>query len=132
MLVVRGKEGRIIASGGIWFRPEQPRPGIPQLTVPYILSMYTEPAFRGQGQAGRIVREALRICRRAGYTRVTLHAARKARRLYTRFGFERAWEMRAPLPLRASRVRVAEAPEGTSRDAAMRISTHRPGRRKER
>lgn len=132
MLVVRGKEGRIIASGGIWFRPEQPRPGIPQLSVPYILSMYTEPAFRGQGQAGRIVREALRICRRAGYTRVTLHAARKARRLYTRFGFERAWEMRAPLPLRASRVRVAEAPEGTSRDAAMRISTHRPGRRKER
>ena len=132
MLLVEGDGQKIIASGGIWFRAEQPRPRIPQLTVPYILSMYTEPEYRGQGQAGRIVREALRICRRAGYTRVILHAARKARRLYRRFGFERTWEMRISFPRPAVRVEVEPVPPIPHGRAAMRISTHRPGRRKQR
>ena len=87
----------VVASGGIWFRPEQPRPGAQQSSVPYLFSMYTEPELRGRGLASKIVREAVRICRRRGFTRVTLHAAPMARRIYRRLGFERAWEMRLSL-----------------------------------
>ncbi len=87
----------IVASGGIWFRAEQPRPEVPQFRVPYLVSMYTLPEFRGQGIARRIVREALRICRARGYARVALHAAPGARRLYRSLGFERSWEMRRAL-----------------------------------
>ncbi|HLY77617.1 MAG TPA: GNAT family N-acetyltransferase, partial [Thermoplasmata archaeon] len=62
--------------------------------VPYLFSMYTEPGFRGRGLASRIVREAIRLSRRRGYTRVVLHAAPLGRRVYSRLGFERSWEMR--------------------------------------
>ena len=97
VLVIERPNGGVVASGGIWFRPEQPRPGAPQRDIPYLFSMYTEPGFRGRGLASRIVREALRISRRHGATRVTLHAAPMARRMYRSLGFERAWEMRIAL-----------------------------------
>ena len=97
LLVVEVRNRGVVASGGVWFRAEQPRPGAPQFTVPYLFSMFTEPEFRGRGCAGRIVREAIRICRRRGFPRVVLHAAPPARRLYRTLGFERAWEMRIAL-----------------------------------
>jgi GNAT superfamily N-acetyltransferase len=59
--------------------------------------MYTEPEYRGHGLAGRIVRETVRICRARGFVQVTLHAARRARPMYRRLGFERTWEMRREL-----------------------------------
>jgi GNAT superfamily N-acetyltransferase len=96
-LVVEALGGAIVASGGVWFRSEQPRPENSRQTVPYILSMYTEPEYRGRGLAGRIVREAVRICRARGFARVALHAARRARPMYRRLGFERTWEMRREL-----------------------------------
>lgn len=96
-LVIESPGGGIAASGAVWFRPDQPRPGLSQLDAPYILSMYTEPRFRRHGLARRIVREALRICRKRGYRRVVLHAAPKGRRLYRTEGFERTWEMRITL-----------------------------------
>jgi len=96
-LLIEAPGTGVVASGGIWFRPEQPRPEAAQLDIPYLLSMYTEPEFRGQGLAGRIVREAVRICRAQGYGRVVLHAAPPGRRLYRRAGFERTWEMRLAL-----------------------------------
>jgi GNAT superfamily N-acetyltransferase len=95
--IVEGPSRRILASGGIWFRPEQPHPGFPQVTVPYLLSMYTEPEHRGRGYAGRIVREAVRLCRQRGYHRMLLHAAPLGLRLYRQAGFKRTWEMRLDL-----------------------------------
>lgn len=86
--------GSVVGSGCVWFHPDQPRPGIPSLVSPYILSMYTEPAWRGRGIATRIVRELVRECRRAGYPNVELHGSRFGRRIYSRLGFERTWEMR--------------------------------------
>ncbi len=97
VLVVETTDRRVVASGGIWFRPEQPRPGSPQLEVPYLFSMFTEPTYRHRGLARRIVREALRTCRARGYTRVVLHAAPRGRPLYRGLGFERTWEMRSIL-----------------------------------
>jgi ribosomal protein S18 acetylase RimI-like enzyme len=88
----------IVASGGVWFRPEQPRPEAPKPDIPYLFSMYTEPEFRRLGFAREIVREAVRIARARGYPRVVLHAAPNGRPLYAGLGFERTWEMRLNLP----------------------------------
>jgi GNAT superfamily N-acetyltransferase len=97
VLLSEGPTSRVVASGGIWFRPEQPRPLAPRWKVPYLFSMYTEPGFRRRGLARRIVREAVRICRARGYTRIVLHAAPKGRPLYKGLGFQRGWEMRLEL-----------------------------------
>jgi GNAT superfamily N-acetyltransferase len=95
--VLESSPGVVVASGGVWFRPEQPRPENSRFTVPYLFSMFTEPAFRKQGRGRRIVEEAVRLCRRRGYTRVVLHAAPMGRPLYRALGFERSWEMRRVL-----------------------------------
>jgi GNAT superfamily N-acetyltransferase len=92
--VAESTDGSAVASGLVWYRPDQPRPKLPSLVSPYILSMYTEPAWRGRGIATRIVRELLVLIREAGYPNAELHASRFGRRLYGRLGFERTWEMR--------------------------------------
>jgi GNAT superfamily N-acetyltransferase len=89
---------RIIAGGGcLWLRPEQPRPDLKELAVPYLLSMFTEPEFRRKRVASRIVEEAIEWCKRNGYRRVLLHASKKGRGLYRKYGFTRTWEMRLEL-----------------------------------
>jgi len=93
-VVAETSDGVAVASGLVWFRDEQPRPDFQGFESPYILSMFTEPAWRGQGVAARIVRDLLTICRERGYPNVALHASRFGRRIYRRAGFERTWEMR--------------------------------------
>ena len=92
--VAESPDGLAIASGLVWFRPDQPRPKLLTLVSPYILSMYTEPAWRGRGIATRIVRQLITLCREDGYPNAELHASRLGRRVYRRVGFERTWEMR--------------------------------------
>jgi GNAT superfamily N-acetyltransferase len=106
-VVSEARDDSAVGSGLVWFRPDQPRPKLPTLVSPYILSMYTEPAWRGRGVATRIVRELLVICRERGFPNAELHASRFGRRIYRRLGFERTWEMRtwidrrfAPKPVR--------------------------------
>ena len=96
-LIVEDATGHRVASGCIWLRPTQPGLGNTLLQNPYLLSMYTEPNYRGRGLGTRIVREAVRWCREHGYTRLVLHASRQGRGLYRRLGFERTWEMRIKL-----------------------------------
>ncbi|HZW56733.1 MAG TPA: GNAT family N-acetyltransferase [Nitrososphaerales archaeon] len=88
-------EGRIVGSGGIWLRQIHPRPGQTNSEEPYLLSMYTEPEFRGTGVASSIVKEAMKRCKKKGYRSVRLHASKMARRVYSKLGWERTWEMRA-------------------------------------
>ena len=92
--VAENAEGRVVASGCLWLQPGQPRPGDPRCVDPYLLSMYTEPAYRGKGLATRIAREAVRWCREHGHGRMTLHASKAGRGVYRGVGFERTWEMR--------------------------------------
>jgi len=65
--------------------------------MPYVLSMYTEPEFRGRGVASRIVREMMRRSRARGFGRIVLHASRFGRSVYERLGFESGSEMRREL-----------------------------------
>ena len=93
--------GNVVVGGGcLWLRPAQPRPRPGKLAVPYLLSMFTEPGFRRKGVASRIVKEAIRWSRKNGYPSIVLHASKKGRSLYRRYGFKRTWEMRLDLEKR--------------------------------
>jgi len=95
--IVETKKGVAAGSGCIWLRPAQPRPNLKAQIQPYLLSMYTQPPFRRQGVAARIVKEAIRWCRKNGYSRLALHASKYGRNLYRKYGFTRSWEMRLKL-----------------------------------
>ncbi len=105
--VVETDDGRPAGSGMVWLQPVQPRPGPDVGCVqPYIHSMFTEPEFRGQGVASRVVRALLRWSTDRGYTRVTLHASEQGRPVYERLGFAPSREMRLELPSRRRRGRA--------------------------
>ncbi len=92
--LVEGRGGMIAGGGCLWLQPIQPRPGRSEGFQPYLLSMFTVPAFRGKGVASRVVREAAKWTRRKGYPSLRLHASEMGRRVYRRHGFKRTWEMR--------------------------------------
>jgi GNAT superfamily N-acetyltransferase len=68
---------KVVAGGGcLWLRPAQPRPHLGRLVEPYLMSMFTEPEFRRSGVDSKIVNEGIKWCKRNGYRRILLHAAR--------------------------------------------------------
>lgn len=103
-IVVEDRSGRLAGSGALWLQPSQPRPGpLAGRPVPYILSMYTEPAFRGQGVASLVVRTLVSWAEDRGYRRVALHASEMGRPVYRRLGFIPGNEMKIDLPRRPPR-----------------------------
>jgi GNAT superfamily N-acetyltransferase len=96
--VVEDEGGRPAGSGGIWLSPVHPRPGrLRRLSMPYILSMYTDPEFRRRGVARRIVLAMVRWARSRRYRRIYLHASRMGRGVYAGLGFVPGSEMRREL-----------------------------------
>ena len=95
--ILEAPPGEAVASGCLWMMPRQPRPMVQSLTVPYLLSMFTEPEHRGKGYASRIVREAVQWARTHGHDAVTLHASDYGESIYRREGFKRTVEMRLRL-----------------------------------
>ncbi len=84
--------GQPVASGAVWLRERQPAPARLGPYLPYLMSMYTDPAWRGKGIARRIVAASIAWCRTRGYHGMSLHAAPKARRLYEGLGWTRTRE----------------------------------------
>ena len=95
-LVTDGK-GKPVAGGSIWIRENQPSPRYPVTEMPYVMSMYTEPAYRGKGLATMIVRHAIKLSRERGYPRLVLHASEMGEPVYAKLGFKRTTEMRIAL-----------------------------------
>lgn len=95
--VAETKQRTVVGGGAVWLQPVQPRPGNDRRIQPYLLSMYTSPEFRGVGIATRIVREAIKWCRKAGYGELLLHGSKMGRRLYEHIGFKHTSEMRLDL-----------------------------------
>ncbi len=98
-------DGQVAGSGCLWLKPVQPvpvpsRPGFKGGGQPYLLSMYTEHAFRGKGVATKIVKESIRWAKSKGFPRMTLHASDMGRSLYEKFGFKQTWEMKLELTAR--------------------------------
>jgi len=92
--------GEIAGSCCLWLQPALPNPeGETRLHRPYLFSMFTEPQFRRKGVASSIVRQAVEWCRKNGYPRLTLHASKKGRGLYAKYGFTRTWEMRRQIKI---------------------------------
>jgi GNAT superfamily N-acetyltransferase len=89
--------GRAVAGGCVWLRPQQPRPGAKRDVQPYLLSVYTEPEFRGRGLASRVAKAAIDWCRRSGFPGLVLHASSMGRRVYAKLGWRRTWEMKLEL-----------------------------------
>ena len=87
----------IVAGGIVWLRPAVSRPGVQHLVQPFLLSMYTEPKWRGRGLASRIVDEAIKWAKKGGYAEIALHASLMGRGLYLRRDFSRTWEMKLKL-----------------------------------
>lgn len=103
-------DGRPVASGAVWLAPSPPRPGrFPREEVPYILSMYTAPGYRGRGLASRLVREMIAWARSRHYPRIVLHASDYGRPVYERLGFVPSREMRRDLPALRPRRRRGSA-----------------------
>ncbi len=95
--------GTIMGGGCLWLQRVQPRPGWNKGIQPYLLSMYTKPTFRGMGVASRIVEEAANWAKKNGYPQLALHASSLGRRVYSKFGFRRTWEMRLKFSRKSSR-----------------------------
>lgn len=89
-------DGRVAAGGAVWLREQQPGPRR-KSPLPYLLSMYTEPEFRGQGAATEIVKAATAWAKKRGYGKMLLHASKMGKGVYSRLGWTRTWEMEVPL-----------------------------------
>ena len=98
--IVEDEKKQVAGSGCLWLQPIQPRPGIRTSFQPYLLSMYTEPSFRGKGVASKIVDEAKVWSKKKGFPQLVLHASKMGRGVYSGRGFKRSWEMRANLSSR--------------------------------
>ena len=83
----------VVGSACLWLQPIRPVPGVTGKTVPYLMSMYTEPSFRKRRIGTQILIKAIKWARKNGYSRIMLHASKMGRPLYLRYGFETTSEM---------------------------------------
>ena len=88
---------QIVAGGVVLISPWPSHPYDGQCRRATILNMYTDPRYRRQGIAGRLMQTMIDWCREEGFVHVTLHASDKGRPLYESLGFESTNEMRLKL-----------------------------------
>ena len=70
------------------------RPTTPPGARALVLNVYTEPEFRRQGIARRMMETVIAWCREQGLRSVSLHASDFGRALYEDLGFRQTNEMR--------------------------------------
>lgn len=99
--LVVNRRGRPVAGGTIWLREQHPRPGATAMEVPTLLSVYTEPRYRGRGLATMLLMHTAGWARKRGYRKIVLRASEMGRPIYARFGYKATEEME--LDLRAGR-----------------------------
>ena len=104
--LVTDRTGRPVAGGSVWVRENQPSPRYSVVEMPYLMSMYTDPAYRRKGLASMIVRHAIQWSRARGYPRLILHASEMGEPVYARLGFQRTTEMRMALDPRGKPTQV--------------------------
>jgi GNAT superfamily N-acetyltransferase len=88
---------KVVAGGVVLVSPWPSHPYDGQCRRATILNMYTDPPFRRQGIARRLMQTMIDWCGKEGFVHVTLHASDKGRPLYDSLGFEVTNEMRLNL-----------------------------------
>lgn len=96
-LIARTESGEVAGSGCVWIKEQPPRLVSERLEEPYLMSMFTEEAFRRRGVASIIVQSAIDWCKEHGYNTISLHSAEAGISLYQSFGFKPTTEMRLML-----------------------------------
>jgi GNAT superfamily N-acetyltransferase len=87
-------DGTVVATGGLVIDRHPPGPDNLSGRTGYLMSLFTEPAFRRRGLADRIMRTMLSGLREWGISAAALHATESGRPLYTALGFHNSNEMR--------------------------------------
>ena len=105
VLTPEGRPGEIVAGAGVQLRQQLPFPiddgrGVRGGEQGLVLNVYTEPAWRRQGAAERLMRAVLEWSEARGLASLVLHASDEGRPLYERLGFVGTNEMRWPVPRR--------------------------------
>lgn len=90
-------DGRVIAGGGLIVHEWMAGPTNPDPRRAYIANIYTEPSYRRNGIARRIMQTIVDWCCAEGFKVVSLHASPFGRPLYESLGFEPTNEMRLHL-----------------------------------
>jgi GNAT superfamily N-acetyltransferase len=98
-LACRGS--RAVAGGAVLVVPWPAHPYDLECRRATILNVYTEPEYRRQGIARRIMETMIAWCKQEGFVRINLHASEDGQHLYKSLGFEPSNEMR--LKLRSAR-----------------------------
>ena len=88
---------QVVAGGVVLVSPWPSHPYDGQCRRATILNMYTDPEFRRQGIARRLMQTMIDWCRKEGFIHVDLHASDKGRPLYETLGFKPTTEMRLDL-----------------------------------
>ena len=92
-------EGRSVAGLGMMEIDWPPHPAHPLMDKRgYILNVYVEADFRGQGIAKKLMAEATREAQRRGLQFMILHATAQGRPLYEALGWEDTAEMALVVP----------------------------------
>jgi GNAT superfamily N-acetyltransferase len=89
--------GNVVAGGGIIMLAYHSSPRDPDPRRAWIVNMYTEPGYRRQGLARRLMERMIEWCRGQGMATVYLHASAEGRALYDSLGFTPTNEMRLRL-----------------------------------
>jgi GNAT superfamily N-acetyltransferase len=91
--LVETDDGRTVGGGTLWLREVQPYAGFAGGRIPYLMSVYTELDFRGQGVATCVTRHAMNWAKEHGYSSMSLHASHMGRKLYESLGWKPGNEM---------------------------------------
>lgn len=81
-------DGDIIAMGGVTYFTLPPNDWCPSGKTAYIGSLYTLPAFRKQGIAGKLMNLLISEAKEQKCQRILLHTSDMGRPLYEKLGFE--------------------------------------------
>jgi len=96
--LMENEDGVVVGGGGLVIAAWPGYPGERQPRRAWILNMYTEPAYRRQGIARRLMEAMIEWCRAEGLSAVALHASEQGRPLYESLGFCPTNEMRLRFP----------------------------------
>ena len=90
-------QGQVVAGAGMLLTDWFPSPLTVGTRRGYILNVFTEPEYRGQGLAKHLVETALAYCRAHDIPTAVLHASDAGRPIYESIGFTQTNEMRLRL-----------------------------------